>query len=287
MNLLCEGRGAPTVVFESGLGTGLVDWRRVQPQVARFTRSCSYDRRGIGFSDAGPMPRDARTVANELHGLIRAAGIAPPYVLVGHSIGGLYVREFLGRYSRETVGLVLVDPSVEGQRAAFAAAAPGSAADSSNAAFLAYYERCLAAARNGTLRTNTALYARCVGARDRRLSARVDAVVRSREEPPSFWETIASELRSIPASEAQVRAVRKPLGRFPLIVLTAGRPPAYETPTATAAVQRAWIRLHRGVAALSSVGVERIVPNSRHYIAYYRPDAVVDAVREVVRAARR
>jgi len=85
----CIGTGSPTVVLESGLGDMSVEWTRVQPEIAKFTRVCSYDRAGYGGSDAGPLPRTSAQIARELHTLLRNAGEEPPYLLVGHSFGGI------------------------------------------------------------------------------------------------------------------------------------------------------------------------------------------------------
>lgn len=104
---------APTVVFDSGLGTGLRDWRGIVPEVARFARVVAYDRAGLGESQPGPEPRSFTQAATELHTLLRNAGIAPPYVLVGHSLGGANIRAFAHLYKDEVAGVVFVDPFSE------------------------------------------------------------------------------------------------------------------------------------------------------------------------------
>jgi pimeloyl-ACP methyl ester carboxylesterase len=116
--MLVAGRGETTVVFENGLGGPLENWGKVQPQVSRFAGTVSYDRAGTGLSDRGPAPRDGRRIAAELRRALRAAGIAPPYVLVGASLGGLYVRIFAGMYPDDVAGLVLVDPTPDLEAAA-------------------------------------------------------------------------------------------------------------------------------------------------------------------------
>jgi len=114
--LIC-GRGSPTVVFEtggSGASGGPVEaWERVQPAVSKFTRTVTYDRAGIGFSPPGPKPRDARQIARELHIALHNAHVPPPYVLVGHSLGGPLIRVFAGLFPEEVSGMVLVDPTQE------------------------------------------------------------------------------------------------------------------------------------------------------------------------------
>ncbi|PYX08862.1 MAG: hypothetical protein DMG85_09990 [Acidobacteria bacterium] len=106
-----HGRGSPTVVLESALGGSSLSWALVRSEVAKFTCACSYDRAGIGWSDADPMPRTAQRIVNELHTLLTNARTKGPYVLVGHSFGGLAVRLYAAQYPEEVVGMVLVDPT--------------------------------------------------------------------------------------------------------------------------------------------------------------------------------
>ncbi|HTG94831.1 MAG TPA: alpha/beta hydrolase [Pyrinomonadaceae bacterium] len=113
LNLLMGGQGSPAVVFEGGFGTGIASWSTVQKEVAAFARTVSYDRAGLGQSELGPKPRSAKQIATELHTALEKAGIKPPYVLVGHSFGGIYVRVFADMYPKEVVGMVLIDPSQE------------------------------------------------------------------------------------------------------------------------------------------------------------------------------
>jgi pimeloyl-ACP methyl ester carboxylesterase len=113
LNVLMGGEGAPAVIFEAGFGSGLASWSTVQSEIAKVARTVSYDRAGIGNSETGPKPRAAKQIAGELHAALQNAGVGPPYVLVGHSFGGIYVRVFADLYPKEVVGLVLIDPSQE------------------------------------------------------------------------------------------------------------------------------------------------------------------------------
>jgi pimeloyl-ACP methyl ester carboxylesterase len=109
MHIYCAGRGAPPVILDSGLGDSYMAWHNVQPEIAKFVSVCSYDRAGLGYSEPSPRPRTSRVFAEELHELLHAAGVAPPYILVGHSFGGFNARLFASRYRSETAGMVLVD----------------------------------------------------------------------------------------------------------------------------------------------------------------------------------
>ena len=117
--MLCMGAGSPTVVMETGLNSSSRTWRVVQPAVAQVTRTCSYDRAGIGTSDPDPRTkaarRTSRTIVEDLEVLLRTAAISGSYVMVGHSLGGAYVRLFATRHPRDVIGMVLVDSSHEDQ----------------------------------------------------------------------------------------------------------------------------------------------------------------------------
>jgi pimeloyl-ACP methyl ester carboxylesterase len=109
LNLYCMGSGGPAIVFDSGWGDWSPTWAVVQPQVATFTRACSFDRAGYGFSDAGPMPRTSVRTADELHAALHDAGISPPYILVAAQFGSYNLRAFADRYMPEVAGIVLSD----------------------------------------------------------------------------------------------------------------------------------------------------------------------------------
>lgn len=109
VHILCVGEGSPTVILEAGAGHFSAMWAWVQPVIGQSTRVCAYDRAGYGWSEPGAEPRDAQRIAAELHALLESAGIEPPYVMVGHSLGGIYVRVYNALYPGEVVGMALVD----------------------------------------------------------------------------------------------------------------------------------------------------------------------------------
>lgn len=113
LNLYCTGKGSPTVVFDAGLGDVTATWVLVQPVIAAHSQACSYDRAGLGFSDPGRRAGDSANIVDDLHRLLVAVSIKPPYILVGHSYGGMNVRLYADTYPAEVVGMVLVDSAEE------------------------------------------------------------------------------------------------------------------------------------------------------------------------------
>jgi pimeloyl-ACP methyl ester carboxylesterase len=115
LHLYCMGEGEPAVVLEAGLGMGMGTWRTVQPSISGFTRVCSYDRAGYGWSDAGPLPRTSERITADLRSLLQHVGVDGPFVLVGHSLGGLYLRHYAASFPDDVAGMILIDSSHEDQ----------------------------------------------------------------------------------------------------------------------------------------------------------------------------
>jgi pimeloyl-ACP methyl ester carboxylesterase len=268
MHIDCTGEGTPAVIFESGLGDAYVSWVRVQPQIAKLTRVCSYDRAGIGYSDSSSQPRTSRVMAAELHALLHAAGIAPPYVLVGHSMGGFNVRLYTDLYRNEVAGMVLVDASHPEQDNRF----PRELKDMEGswlreAEFLEY--------------TMPLGIPRLLGLCDD------DPVQRAAECNFHSAREGVAELKTFSESAAETAATGT-LGDIPLVVLShdpnkasADIPPDLAKPT-----NEAWDKMQEELAHLSTRGTRVIAKNSSHYIQTDRPDVVLDAVRTVVEQAR-
>jgi len=113
LHLNCTGSGSPAVIAESGSGAFSIDWALVQPEVAKFTRFCSYDRAGYAWSDPGPARDSVEQTVDDLHLLLKTADIRPPYVLIGASLGGLYIRAYQRRYPSQVAGLVFNEATTE------------------------------------------------------------------------------------------------------------------------------------------------------------------------------
>lgn len=270
LNLYCTGSGRPTVLLEAGFGASSAAWSRAQPLIARTNRVCSYDRAGMGFSPAGPMPRDAAAIVADLSALVVAAHLPPPYVLVGHSAGGMTMRLFADAHPAEVAGMVLVDPSVEGQFS-------GEAAEV--AARVARYEACAVAAEAGALPSSEPGLRHCNAPLPPTLSPGFAAEVTAARLRPGWWRTQASEYSAIATVNSDaLRRGRQSYGDLPLIVLTSGD---------NAAAMPGWAEAHAALAARSTRGIQCTVAGAPHLIMNFAPEIVAAAVAAVARAGPR
>jgi pimeloyl-ACP methyl ester carboxylesterase len=290
MNLLCEGQGAPTVILESGAGGSTLEWRRVQPEIAKLTQVCAYDRSGMGFSDAGPLPRTASAVVADLKALLEAARIPPPYIMVAHSLGSYYVRLYTDRHLSEVVGMVLVDPSVEDQdrRLAQVSAGFGELLQKDRATAL----ECLRLARQGKLTADLPVFKECSYgySRDPAFSDALYKVQIERRLSVTFRETLLSETDQMEADSRELVAAHRTYGAMPLIILTQAPESTDAYPGLSAAqvdaMNHLWMQMHDELAQLSTRGVNQQVEHSGHYIQKDRPEVVIEAIRRVVADSR-
>ncbi len=260
LNLWCSGAppaagsGLPTILLEAGWGADSRAWSSVIGPLAMRHRTCAIDRAGAGRSSPGPLPRDGRAIARDLGEALAAAGIAPPYLLVGHSAGGLYVRQFASDRPREVLGLVLVDPSMP---------PPRTGAPPPDHPAAARARLCLEAARRGPIPASDPALAGCAVAPAERLAA--------------VWEARLSEIETLFSTTADALAHAPALpARVPVIILTAGR--GHPGPEAA----EAWFALHRGLAARFPAGEARLVAESGHLMPREAPEAIVRAVDDVL-----
>lgn len=288
MLLYCMGSGSPTVILDAGWGGGGVrDWRLVQVPIARVTRVCSYDRAGLGRSDPAPSPRDTKAIVADLQELLRVANVRGPYVMVGHSMGGFDVRLFADRNLSQVTGMVLVDPAGDNQFNRFDAISPKLRL-AQNRSFEAI-RNCLKLAQVGVLKVGTPEFSNCGGNPPTGMPQHLVAEHARRALSPFYYQAQLDEadgLMSIDSAEAV--AERRSLGAIPLIVLTASNTTKLPglSPLEEAAVSELWSQMHDELAALSSNGVNRHVSGSGHYIQLDAPQAVIDAVDEVVHKSR-
>lgn len=288
LNLYCLGSGSPAVIFDAGMGDSTISWALVQKAVSKRTMACSFDRAGLGFSDATRRPSTPRNQAEDLHALLKVAQIKPPYILVGHSMAGMNVRVYADKYRDQVAGMVMVEGSHEDQSSlGWAIGEPGQ--KERYDAFLKDTHGCVAEARNGLVQ-GTDAFKKCVGdTNDPRFSAAINKAQEKYAVTVKWQEAVASERENVfYASAEETRATRKDFGDMPIIVLTHSPYPKGKDETQEVRNQRTllWEGLHTQVAAMSTRGINIIVPNSSHYIQYDHPQIVTDAVLQAVNIAR-
>ncbi len=281
LNLRCTGAGSPTVILEGGLGVSAIGWKAVQSRIETFTHVCSYDRAGTGWSDPGPRPRTSFQMVKELHALLRNAGVAPRYVLVGHSLGGFNVRVYSGQYPDEVAGVVLVDASSE-EAEAHAPPSMKKAQDAMKAQWRQWLTYAPILFRFGIGRQ---FLKRSWG--EKILPPGFQSEFAYLQFQTKELETNADELDSFEEDAKEARQSGS-LGDIPLIVLTAGRgPSAAEVPAGTSIkdledYHQMWVNdLQVRLVHLSTHGKQIIIPDSGHMIPMEKPMAVVSAVREI------
>ena len=300
LNLNCIGHGSPTVVFDSGWEDWAPSWSRVQGEVAQFTRACTYDRAGAGFSEPGPMPRTSFRIAGELRTALHRVGAAGPYILVGHAFGGDNVRTFANRYMQEVAGMVLVDADPMDEM-------PQEMQDSNNRGLLpviAQLRDCrtliaehkplpkLSGRPGGPTRTCAQQFFRGLPEAEwsRELNAKMLEIANSKVP---MYDSFISEMEQFPVDEAWLREHAISFGSRPIRVLSSGnhgvghldRKPAdtpehlkYEQEMTLG--QASWLKL-------STNSKQIFAQNSSEYIQLDEPQTVIAAIREVYDESRR
>jgi pimeloyl-ACP methyl ester carboxylesterase len=292
MHLVESGAGSPVVVLESGIAASCLNWTNIHAQVARFTRVCSYDRASLGWSDSARTPRITSHLIEELHQLLNAANISGPYVLVGHSYGGMLVRAYAAKYPGEVAGLVLVDPLP---------ASEWLRPSQEQARILRWGTRL---ARRGALlarlgivrvslrmlsaggRTMPKLIARLSSGRAESTLSRLVGEVQ--KMPRETWPMIQAHwcqpkgflgmseyFKCLPQSAAEAAALLDPSPEIPVVVLSASN----STPVQLA--ERAAMADH------SLRGTHIVAEKSGHWIHLDEPALVVEAIRKMVKEAEK
>lgn len=286
LHLVERGAGEPAVIFESGISATCLNWTRVRTEVERFTRACTYDRAGLGWSDLAESARIASNILSDLHALLEAARLPKPFILVGHSFGGLLVRAYASRRPDDVAGLVLVDPLSASE---WLNISPAQARMlrlgvrlSRRGAFLA---------RIGIVRAALALLmaggrfvpkwiARASSGRGESVISRIVGEVQ--KMPPETWPMVRSHwclpksflamgqyLESLPAGAAEAAQFEDAQG-VPITILSA----ANSTPEQ--------LQEREALARRSPRGNHIIAAKSGHWIQLDEPELVVQAIREMV-----
>jgi pimeloyl-ACP methyl ester carboxylesterase len=262
----------PTVVLEAGMGSFSPNWYWVQEELAPVVRSVSYDRAGLGWSRRSRRPRDAQTIAMELRDALREAAIEPPYVLAGHSFGGLPVRAFADLYPELTAGLVLVDASHPDQWVRWPTPRADQILQASQRLFgwLGWL---------GVLRALNLSRGISAG-----LPARQAAELRASAALPGFAATEAAQMRSWSVSREQLNAAA-PLGDLPLAVLAVTEQPRGGELLTALEGELAELTKDATFKVVHGASHESLIANREHaQVVAKTIEAVVQAARELQRS---
>jgi pimeloyl-ACP methyl ester carboxylesterase len=265
MHLVCTGSGSPTLVLEAGLGNDALIWGGVLPTLAKTTRVCAYDRAGFGWSDVRPAPRDADHIAAELHGLLAEAKVTGPIVLMGHSIAGIYLRDYATRYPEGLAGLVFVDGStpMQQENPAFKAANHGGPPQWLEVLI----ERSMMDVG----------VPRLLGQCSRALPGFDPHAAKLQAEDLCHAQIGASmaEMASISASGAET-VHTGPYGALPILILSQdpAKPMSGPAQDKLAGIQAAWNQMQEDLKKLSTSSRRIIAKGSTHYIQIDRADLI-------------
>ncbi len=256
LHLFCVGDGEQTVIFDSGVGGNYLDWVQVQPKVSKFTRVCSYDRAGYGWSEAGPRPRISSVIVDELRSLLQAAEITPPYILVGHSFGGLNIQNFAGRFNTEVSALVLVDAVHPEQ-------------------FQRFEENGIEVPVANSRRI-------MLGSREQVTYGIPEqlhdiAFLLAREE--KAMGAMYNEVRNMPESSATTANLDMP--DVPIVVISHGERVWEEKPL-TNNMEQVWQELQTELANKNGYSKQIIADSSGHQIQLDQPHLIIDVIKELV-----
>lgn len=278
INLYCTGVGGPTVFLDGGWTSTTASWRKVQPELAKTGRVCSYDRAGYGFSDIGPMPRTADALERDFDAVVAASGEKGPIIVVAHSLGSFPARLYATRHGRNVAALILLDPPVERTQARYEAIHAGASDAGFVTAAVACSEAVIAGAKTVP---NTDI---CLDAPSPALPASLNAARDVFEHSAVYQSTAMSEIQAfLTTSDDQMAASRRPLGNLPVIVITSGESvtdPSFSSDENAALRKLQW-DTQDGLAHLSARPVHRLLPGASHFIPSEHPEAVVEAVVDV------
>jgi pimeloyl-ACP methyl ester carboxylesterase len=278
MHLYCAGSGSPRIVLESGLGDSFLTWGKVQPKLAELTQVCSYDRAGLGWSDSRPGVRDSNAIVEQLHPLLRQAGMSEPFVLMGHSVAGLHMRAYRARYPHEIAGIIFVDPSTPGQFAAFPE-------------YLALNQKALADARKERWKTAfglTRLRGQC-GVIPSGFEAWA-GWLKASDCDPSSYSASEREFFAFELSSKEV-AQTGSFGDLPMLILSSDPEVSGKDPSdLPVKLRKRWASAlssrHESLKGLSTRSRRVVAKGSHHEVQRDRPELVIEEAGHFIRQLR-
>jgi pimeloyl-ACP methyl ester carboxylesterase len=288
LSLYCIGSGSPAVIFDSGFSDWAPAWSTVQPEIAKWTRACSYDHAGAGFSDPGPLPRTSLRIAQELHGALHRAGIEGPFILVGHAFGGDQVRTFADLYMSEVAGLVLVDADATDLEPEWMQELDRRGRPD----LISYLRECRnkitghpplpsgVPAETPQKSCSQKVFFR--GLPEVKWSQELNSkMLELAQTKSAMYDAFASEMEQMTQDEIYLEQHQRSFGARPIRILTSGNHGVPASAPDRAAYEQEITRAQARWLGLSSNARQLFPRSASEYIQFEDPDSVVGAVREV------
>jgi pimeloyl-ACP methyl ester carboxylesterase len=277
LHINCTGSselGGPTVVLDAGLGGFSLDWSLVQSEVEKIARVCIFDRAGYGWSDESPHPRTSAYIASELNELLERAGERGPFILVGHSFGGINSRTFANRYPEKIYGVVLVDSPHEDQESVLPETPSQNLVDRVEYSLLKHPR----IAAFFTIVGLTRLVQRMKSFEE--LPVEFREISRAKTSTTKLIRTVSFEIVNLGKSLAELKKTDNALKDKPHTVITAGKPHFDEGMTTEwARWSAAWLFLQKDLRTLSAKSRQVFAEKSGHQIPYEQPEIVISEIK--------
>ncbi|MBL8155547.1 MAG: alpha/beta hydrolase [Anaerolineae bacterium] len=263
----CLGKGSPTIIIDAGMGEWSLHWLGIQSHLSQTTRTCVYDRAGYGYSDMSESPRTGEQIVAELHALLAAAEVEPPYLLVGHSLGGVHMRLYTHQYSDEVVGLVLIDSTPSD-------VSLPTEMQQLMAESYAQFPQLADLAAQGAIKPEQMPVPAY-------LPTDLTAQYQQQVATEGFFTTLYGEYNALPETMQAVDEAAD-LGDLPLTVIAArladeGYPPDL-LPTMERYQAEDWLPAQERLTQLSSNSQIIIADHSHHHIQFDEPDVIIEGV---------
>ena len=278
------GSGGPAVILDAGIGCNSLDWTLVQPEIAKFTRVCSVDRAGSAWSESSSKPRTSEIIIEEMHSLLKKGNIPGPYILVGHSFGGLNSQLYANKYPDEVAGIVLVDSAHEDQLQRLP-----QDANNKQAALLKQKALLLTLSRLGVVRLLHSLPQ--AKKQVEVFPEKIRSLYLSQKQQTKHLKVMLEEADKLEESLAQLKQAENKIRNKPLIVISAGKAPTPQevglSQEFTDKFNAVWRELQKDLLNKSTKSTHIIAEDSGHMIPQHQPQIIIDAVQSMVNEVRK